>query len=368
MKKSFTLVLLLLSCQWCLLSQNRPLWIDLEYRNNHWPSEIWYVGFAQDNVSPNENIAKKTEAVKLEAMNQLSESIIVTISGQSSVKNLSGQISVNGLTQEAISSEFRQNLYSASKATIANQATETWHDKNAGVIYAFISVRRSELESFYTAQINFAIDKAVSLREIADEYGTLGRNISAKEKLTEAISVLSEADYYFTLLAAINASHPLLSKYQFAFDLRKQLEVSISAVERGPAIYLACEHRLSNSSDDAFDSDPRILEGIIRQALNEARFQLSDEIETADYVLTLVTSTSERSNNASGFGLTSYYANVDGLLINRRTGKELASFSIFRDPEFYSTGTTPTVSATKAFKIPALKDRIISIIIDSIPK
>lgn len=368
MKKIFIVFILSFVTQFDFFAQNVPIWINAEHRNSNWPTEYWYVGYAQDRILPGENVSKKLEALKLEAMNQLSESIILTVVGQSVSQNLSSQRSVNGQVQETISSEYRQNLRSASKATIANQVIETWHDTSNGQIYAFISVKKMDLESFYVTQINLALDKASSLHEIAAQYDQAGRKTTAKEKMVDALDILSEIEYFFTLLSAVNASSPILAKHQFANNLRKQLDVALSALDKGPSIFLSCEYKLSHTSDDAFLSDPHILEGIIKQSLSESKFRITDDAMTADYLLTLTTYTSQRSNGSNGFGLLSFYANVDGKLIQNRTQKELATFSFFRDPNCYSTGSTPELAATKAFKTPALKEMIMEKILDSIPQ
>lgn len=368
MRKGSILFFCFLAARLFAAAQNLPFWVNPEYRNANWPTDSWYIGFAQDNVSFGENVARKMEMVRLEAMNQLSESIIVTVSGQSAVWNASSQYAVNGSMQESMSSEYRQNLYSVSNATIANQTVETCHDANGGKVYAFVSVRKTDLESFYAKQINFALEKALSLEEIASQYAEIGRKISAKEKISEAIDVLTEAECYFTLLSAVNARNPNLDAYRTSEALRKKLDIALSAMDKGPSIYVSCDHRLSYSRDDAFRSDPHIFYGIMTEALSEAKFRISDELDTADYVLALTTYTTERSNATNGIGLISFYANVDGKLLNRRTGQELATFSVFRDPQCYSTGSTAEAAAVKAFKVPALKNKILDKILNSIPQ
>jgi hypothetical protein len=50
---------------------------------------------------------------------------------------------------------------------------------------------------------------------------------------------------------------------------------------------------------------------------------------------------------------------VKGTLYNRMTKKKTVDFSIFNDPNAYAAGKSPEDAATKAFKLPALKQKIL---------
>lgn len=349
-------------------AQTRPLWVDDFYRSQHWPQDIWYVGFQKDKLTPGGNVAAAIDAVKRDAMNSLSESIVVMVTGETSVFNFSSQISSGVTRKETTGSEYRQNLRTATQSIIANQAVETWHDSSEGYVYAFASVRKSDLGAFYAARINLALDKASSLRKTAMQYENIGRRVSAKEKMSEAIEVLSGSEYYFTLLSAVDPSSEILSEYQNVAELYAEMNGYMSKLGKGPSIYIDAGYKLSGSEDDAFRSDPHILEKILKSSLSEAQFQISDEIEDADYILKLVTYTSMRSKSTGGFGMISYYANADGVLTSVHTGKELLSFSIFRDPECFASGSSAEQAGTKAFKTAALSDNIISKILNSVQK
>ncbi|HPW65458.1 MAG TPA: hypothetical protein PLY32_00460 [Salinivirgaceae bacterium] len=62
----------------------------------------------------------------------------------------------------------------------------------------------------------------------------------------------------------------------------------------------------------------------------------------------------------------SYYANVKGTLYNKITNKKTVDFTFFNDPDAYAAGRTPADAATKAFRLPALKDKILEKIIPNI--
>jgi hypothetical protein len=82
-----------------------------------------------------------------------------------------------------------------------------------------------------------------------------------------------------------------------------------------------CRHEYKGYKNDAFSSDPDIFCDIIIQALSENDCSVTDNKEEADYELTLITSTTQRSDGKGQYGIISYYANVKGSLYNRMTRK-----------------------------------------------
>ena len=131
-------------------------------------------------------------------------------------------------------------------------------------------------------------------------------------------------------------------------------------------VFLNCSYEFKGYKDDAFSSDPGIFCDIISQALSEKDCEVTDNKEDADYELTLVTSTTQRSDGKNGqFPILSYYANVKGTLYNRSTQTKTV-FSFLNDPDSYAAGKSPEDAATKAFKLPELKDKVMDKILPKI--
>jgi hypothetical protein len=131
-------------------------------------------------------------------------------------------------------------------------------------------------------------------------------------------------------------------------------------------VYADCRYEFNGYKDDAFSSDPEIICDIIKQALNENECSVvNDEIE-ADYTLTLIAYTKQRSDGSGDNGIISYYANVKGTLYNHKTKKKIVDFSILNDPDIYAVGKSPEIAATRAFKLPILKQKILDKILPKI--
>jgi hypothetical protein len=54
---------------------------------------------------------------------------------------------------------------------------------------------------------------------------------------------------------------------------------------------------------------------------------------------------------------------VKGSLYDRTAQKQLVEFNILNDPNVYAAGRSPEDAATKAFKLPALKEKVMNLIL-----
>jgi hypothetical protein len=131
-------------------------------------------------------------------------------------------------------------------------------------------------------------------------------------------------------------------------------------------VYVDCQFEQKGGIHDVFAGDPGILCDIVKSAISENDCNVTDNRDEADYELTLIASTTQRSGGSGQFSLISYYANVRGNLYNRLTGKKTLDFAFLNDPEAYATGATPEAAATKAFKLPKLKEKLMDKILTKI--
>jgi hypothetical protein len=131
-------------------------------------------------------------------------------------------------------------------------------------------------------------------------------------------------------------------------------------------VYVDCQFEQKGGVHDVFAGDPGILCDIDKSAISENDCSVTDNRDEADYELTLIASTTQRSSGSGQVSLISYYANVRGNLYNRLTGKKTLDFAFLNDPEAYATGATPEVAATKAFKLPKLKEKLMDKILTKI--
>jgi hypothetical protein len=335
-----------------------PLWTQEVYREHNYPKEEWYTGFVFDKLKAGDEIGKALKALEQGAQNQLAESIIVKITGATKVEHTSIQ---SGKDQhEQITTDYRQAVQTATIATTVKSEVKSHCEPSSGTIYAFAAVRRADLSAFYQKQIEMELVKIETEVGIANQLATTGKKMSAARKCQETKQFFDEITRYQDLLVAIdfkvdaNAMHT-----ESVREMQMKINRLLTDLEQSILVYVDCQYEYKGHKDDAFSSDPGIICDIVKQALSENGCSVVDDDSGADHILTLVAYTAQRSDGTGPYGIISYYDNVKGTLYNRHTNRKTADFSILNDPDAYATGKDAETAAAKAFKLPALKDKIL---------
>jgi len=337
-----------------------PAWTQDAYRERNYPAQEWYAGFVRDRLKPGANAGNALKALERDAQNQLAESIIVTIEGETRVENTSRQRQSGDYSSEVITTDYRQAVRTATTATAVKTEVRSYHDTSTDMLYAFAAVKRADLAAFYKTQINVDLNKAETAVGVSGQLVSAGKKMNARRKIEEAKQILTGVSFYRDLLVAVDAlADERELQTQRGSKLQRTVEQLLINLEQSTFVYLNCSYEYKGYKDDAFSSDPNILCDIIAQALSENECSITDNKEEADYELTLITSTTQRSDGKGQYGIISYYANVKGSLYNRMTQKKTVDFSILNDPDVYSAGRSAEDAATKAFKLPALKNKVL---------
>jgi hypothetical protein len=235
------------------------------------------------------------------------------------------------------------------------------------MIYAFAAVRRADLSAFYQKQITLDLNKVESALGIAEQLTAAGKKMSAFRECSNAAKLFAGITLYQDLLAAVNAeaSNEALQTERCNI-LQQTLAQELINLEQSTFVYVDCQYEFKGYRDEAFSDDPEIICDIVKQALSENECSVVDDEGEADYTLTLIAYTTQRSDGSGTYGIISYYANVKGSLYNHLTKKKTVDFSIINDPSVYAAGKSPEIAATKAFKLPALKQKILEKILPKI--
>jgi hypothetical protein len=355
-----------------------PLWTQDDYRNLNYPAEEWYTGFVRDRLKDGDETGKALKTLERDAQNQLAESIIVRIEGSTKVEHASQSAQSGDSREELITSDYQQAVHTATTATTVKSEVKSFYEPSSGTLYAFAAVRRADLVAFYQQQISLDLNKVETALGIVEQLAAAGKKMNAARKCEEAKKFFESITLYQDLLAAVNAG---ADENALQTGRNKELQQAVNQLlinlEQSTFVYLDCTYEYKGYKDDAFSSDPGIICDIVKQALNENECSVVDagdeaddadaetEVE-ADYTLRLTAYTTQRSDGTGKYGLISYYANVKGSLYNHRTKKMVVNFLILNDPEVYAAGKTPEIAATKAFKLPALKEKILEKILPKI--
>jgi len=346
-----------------LFGQEKPLWMDDNKRERLYPADFYFTGFAYGEVLKGKILQDVTQQMKIEAQSDLSKKIFLDITSETQVR-----ITAIGTGSKYDEKESLESKYTThSNAQIVGITTESYYDQTKNIVYAFAAAKRSDLVNYYKKQINLELNRVDATLMMAEQLVGLGKKINASEKCKEAKKILGGFVYYQQMLVAIDArSDDESLQISRSNELLRAIEDKIAGLANSTLVYLDCRYVLSGDEDDAFQSDPNIICGIISKALIEKNCSITNSKEDADYELTLIASTSQRTDGKGEHGVISYYANVKGNLYNRQMGKNTAEFEIYNDASAYSVGKSAKEAATKAFKLQSLKDKILENILPKI--
>ena len=340
-----------------LVGQGKPRWIDDAERDRIYPAQTYFRGYAIGNVRQGETVETARRRLLKDAQGLLAEDIRVTVRSNTSQQSLSKSVN----QAERVESTFTASVETAAAAEIAGIHSEpAYHDPATGMMYAFVYVRRADLAAFYRNQINLDLNKAEIAVGVAEQLVAAGKKMSAHRKVQEAKQALDGLDFYRYLLIAAqsNVDESGLQNNRGG-NLTRTVERMNINLENSTFVYIDCSYEKRSAKDDAFREDPRILCDIIAQALNENNCSITDSRDEADYILTLITSTTQRSDGKTGINpILSYYANARGNLYNRATQRQMVTFTIFNDADCYEAGRDAQDAATRAFKLPDLKNKV----------
>jgi len=349
------------------LAQTPPTWTQDAVRERSYPALEWYTGFVRDRLKAGANAATALQALERDAQNQLAESIIVTIEGDTRMENASRQLQSGGRNTEVITMDYRQAVRTATAATTVKTEVRSYHDPATDALCAFAAVRRADLSAYYRKQIDVDLNKVETAIEVSQQLTAAGKKMSARRKVDEARAILAGVSFNRDLLVAVDAASDESSlQTRRSNSLLRTVQSLLIRLEQSTFVYMDCRHEFKNYKDDAFSSDPEIMCDIIAQALSENECSVTDNRDEADYELTLITSTTQRSDGKGDFAILSYYANVKGSLYNRMTQKKTVDFAIINDADAYAAGRSPEDAATKAFKKPELREKVLEKILPKI--
>ncbi|MCL2597044.1 MAG: hypothetical protein FWD66_05175 [Paludibacter sp.] len=338
-------------------AQGQPNWMDENFRSTNFPKTEYFTGFAKNSVENAQTAQKVTDATKLQAQENLTQEIRLEISSTTQ-SSLSSQ-TVNDKYDEQES--FENKAFTQTNAEITGLKSQTWYDSTTKMVYAFVYASKSDLTAYYQKQIDNSLSSVeVDLKNI-EQMIAAGKKMSARRQCETAKMTLGGISYYMDLLSAIDAKNANFQTKNYS-DLQQTVNQMLIDLEQSTFVFVDCKYEFKGNENDAFDQDPAILCDIVKQALSENECSMVQTPDEADYELMLIASTTQRSDGA----IISYYANVKGTLFNRLTKKKTVDFSILNDPAAYAVGKTPEIAATKAFKLPALKNKILEKILPKI--
>ncbi|GHV68335.1 hypothetical protein FACS1894199_15410 [Bacteroidia bacterium] len=291
-----------------------PLWLDSDVRNIQCPAETHYTGFAEVSVAAGEGQEKALNRAKKAAVGELSERVRVMVS----TEKKSTDVSVSGSDiEEQIRSKFVSAVRTASQAEIVGSKVDTYYDVTRKTAYAFASVSKAELISYYQKQIALYLNKVESALKSAAELAQKGAKAKARKQCEEVIQHFATVAFAQDLLTAIDPQADDATLQQRRSErLRNELLQTLTDLENSIYVYLECKE-IVDGEEVEYIADK--LPGLLTDSDCGCNFT-TDEAN-ADYVVK-VDAYIARCNDSGG-GTVFCWANATVSLYNAHTQKTL---------------------------------------------
>ncbi|MCL2284119.1 MAG: hypothetical protein FWC26_12455 [Fibromonadales bacterium] len=298
-----------------------PLWIQDSWRSSRYPSTDWYTGFARDKINGSPNQAK-FKAIEKDAQSKLTESIAVHISGGSAVEKTGTQYQSGKSHSEALGTNYKQVIKSASDAVLAKMETYSYFDKESGYIYGFSAVRKKDLAEFYSAKINGLHSFAETELSFASQLAEFGKKKSALNKIKTAEDSLSKAGYWENLLQAVTGA----TTHDRSAEILKKINSAKMNLENGTSLYLKI-----SGSEQVADNLAAVLEE------KGCDCSAAESEAEADYVITVKAKLSrcQQAQHEEVY----CYTNANVVVRNSKTKKDV-SVKISEEKDGWTNGNS----------------------------
>lgn len=214
----------ILICALTLLSASAqpPEWAEMTRRQQLWPKEKYYVGYASLRFDRNDDIATCTRNVEADAKAVLVESIRVTVKSQT--KNYVTEKMTTGKRNQ-LASDFVSIIEaeSSSYSFISLddlQPPETTVDQKGRAVYALFYLDKAKMKTKYQTAIDKYLFELQNIQSQASLNAEKERQINALQKLGEANPVYNQIDDAQRMVFTIAGDFYRIDDY---YDIRNQI-------------------------------------------------------------------------------------------------------------------------------------------------
>jgi len=183
-----------------------PQWVEESWRLARYPKSEWYTGFARDKIKGQPN-RKDYEAIEKAAQSKLSENIQVQVQSSANVQTTSKQTQNGNNSSETINTNYKQAVTTQSNLVLAKVDVKSYFDKKSGEIYAFASVKKSDLADFYRSKITHLFSYAEKELSIAEQLAEAGKKNAALSKIQVVEDTLKNVGFWGSLLQTVESDN-----------------------------------------------------------------------------------------------------------------------------------------------------------------
>lgn len=343
-----------------------PNWTTDGYRELNFPDELYYTGYVIERIPTDASLADELKKIEDAARNSMAESIIIHIQSNTQLVTQRESKQSGDHFSEQIVSSYKQRISTSTNAKTVGVEIRSYYDPSSNMGYAFAFVKKAKLGEYYKSQIELMLQKSESMLNTADELVNVGKKIPAREKCAEGMRLLDEIEQHRTMYTVVMGANEAALQTDRYMMLLRLTEQKMLSLEQSTRVYVTCVWNCKDYPE--YEGQAAVVEDLVKQSLNKQECSIVDDDYSADFILSMTASTTQRSDGSDTYGIISYYANVQGVLKNCRTNKTVSSFAILNDPHVYSAGKTEAVAVSKAFRLHSLQDVIMNAVMPKLKR
>lgn len=295
------LLLILLSALSLMAVAQQPDWVNPVLREELYPADTYYTGFASATISGNENKETVHDRVRQNARVEAVASIQVTVEHtiERYIQNIQANEDVS--TKDIMTSKAAMRT---GTKDIPGLKVELWENPKTREVYAFAWVKTANLYRQLMRRIVANNTKAEVEMESIEEMAERGDKMQAKNNLPKIQALIDDIENDQRIMLSIDAN---VTDEDMSVEetnrLKKRYHALIADLKNGINIYLICNAYMFGQSYTA-------LKGEIQGALSPMGCTFVRSGSEADWVITVTATT--REYNKSDFGsVSTYFAYVD---------------------------------------------------------
>ena len=286
MKRLLSIICLLLPL--ALSAQTPPIWLHPQVREASYPPDVYFSEFTEGNLRAGESVSGLLDRLKLDAKRGTAGNIRTLI--ESVVEKTERQTSYgHDLRFNSVYQDFTRQT---ANADIVGIHTESYYDEQRRWGYAFAYVKKSELVTYYRAQIGHQLQQVEDAIALSISLFESGQKAHARKVCEDALSPLSKTEFAQDLLTAIVPGDTTgMQLSRFAKDKNTLLQ-SLIDLEQSIYVYLHC-------TETNFGQTVRILGPVLKDTLANNHCSFTENHEDADFVIMVTASTREHDGSVA---------------------------------------------------------------------
>ncbi len=257
-----------------------PNWLDPQARRTEYPSNMFFVGYAEGEQRADETQNAAKARLTKQAQAEAAEAVQVQISSETESRSKSEKTQ----GEEQFQSIFESAVKTTSVIELMGLNTDSYVKNNT--IYAFAYVNKFELKGNYVNQFKMNFQELESTLNTAKQLESSGNKTKALAQYQEAVLLLAKVKQAQGVLAAVDRNANIQSEKTAQY--RSDIIQALARLSQGTRIYV---ENVSNTS--------LIVSTITKALSNECSFPAS--AEQADYVLRINASISDCYNQGAIF-------------------------------------------------------------------